>query len=155
VGGSRPGTPGSKRTTSTWELIRVRARRGGGSDAVIQLRGPESVSHGWEWWRLGAFAAGGSPEDCPGDEVVSEIDEAMLRFRGDEEDVALVEGMRLVGNHQRAAAFHDDVELVLRMLCLVVAATRGEDEDRHGAVLEEGFVPDAFGPSGGRGEREM
>jgi hypothetical protein len=40
----------------------------------------------------GLFASGWTPEDGPGDEAGGEVDEAVVRAGGDEEDVAFEEG---------------------------------------------------------------
>jgi hypothetical protein len=100
------------------------------------------------------FAAGRTPKDGPGDEVGGEVDEAVALAGGDEEDVAFYEGEAGVFDMEGAGAFHDDVELVLSVGGLVVAASGSEDEDGHSAVGEDGLVPDALRPGGGCGERQ-
>ena len=100
----------------------------------------------------GLFAVGRTPEDGPGDEVGGEVDEAVVFSGGDEEDVAFDEGKErgfLFSDLEGAGALHDDVELVLCVGALVVAAAGSEDEDGDGAVGEDGLVPDAFRPCGG------
>jgi len=102
---------------------------------------------------VGLFAAGWAPEDGPGGEVGGEVDEAVVLAGGDEEDVAFDEGEASVFDLEGAGAFHDDVELVLCVGGLVVAASGCEDEDGHGAAGEDGLVPDALRPGGCCGER--
>lgn len=118
----------------------------------------QSCAQGGVFWGRGfvkaggLFAAGWSPEDGPGGEVRGEVDEAVVLAGGDEEDVAGDEGEErgfLSSDLEGAGAFHDDVELALCMGGLVVAASGSEDEDGHGAVGEDGLVPDALRPGGG------
>ena len=105
--------------------------------------------------RGGCFAAFGTPEDGPGDEVGGEGGEAVFDVGGNEEGVAFVEGVGLAVDGKSAGAFDDDVELVRGVGGLVVEAAWSEDDERHGSVLEGGFVPDALRPGGGGGEWEM
>jgi hypothetical protein len=63
--------------------------------------------------------------------------------------------VRLIRDHKGTRALDDDIEFVLRMLRLIVVASRCENDDRHRPMLKKRFIPNAFRPFGRRRKRQL
>jgi hypothetical protein len=88
------------------------------------------------------FAAGGSKENAPHQQVVAETFESMVNSRRDEQEVAWLEGVPLAVVKQAAPAASDDVDFILVVRRLFVRAggpakhyvKRAAPEDADGAL---------------------